>query len=206
MKINLHKNDLPDSFLDNHCSTLAIDTEATGLLPHRDRLCLAQISSGGEDIHLVKFESFNDSKNLKTILADERILKVFHYARFDIMMLYKYLGVMTKNIYCTKIASKLVRTYTSKHSLLDLCQELIGVTIAKEQGCSDWATESLTSEQLTYAATDVLYLHQLKEKLDCMLNREGRLEIAQKCFDFLEARCYLDLMAGETYDIFSHSS
>lgn len=205
MKIHLHKNDLPNGIFENSDS-IAVDSETTGLLPYRDRLCLVQMSDGGDNIHLVQFENFENSKNLKRILADERILKIFHYGRFDIMMIYKYLEVMTRNVYCTKIASKLVRTYTSKHSLLDLCQELLGVSISKEQTCTDWGSKTLTEEQQKYAATDVLYLHRLKEKLDRMLEREGRVELAKKCFDFLGSRCLFDLMAGENYDIFSHSA
>ena len=201
----MHKNDLPDSFLkDVH--SVAIDTEATGLMPHRDRLCLVQVSKGDEDCHLIQFDNFNKAKNLKSILDDEKILKIFHYGRFDIMMLYNSFNVFARNVYCTKIASKLVRTYTSKHSLLDLCHELLGVEIVKEQGCTDWAKPNLTEAQKVYAATDVLYLHRLKEKLDEMLVRENRMTLAQKCFDFLDARCTLDLMAGDNYDIFSHGS
>ena len=205
MNIHMHKNDLPDSFLKN-VSSVAIDTEATGLMPHRDRLCLVQVSKGDEDCHLIQFDNFNEAKNLKSILSNEKILKIFHYGRFDIMMLYKSFNVFAKNVYCTKIASKLVRTYTSKHSLLDLCHELLEVNILKEQGCTDWAKPNLIEAQKIYAATDVLYLHRLKEKLDEMLVRENRTELAQKCFDFLDSRCTLDLMAGDNYDIFSHGA
>ena len=202
--ISFYKNDLPDEFLRAMKTSVAIDTETMGLMPHRDRLCLAQFSLGDGNAHLVQFFDYSKAKNVKLLLADAKILKIFHYARFDMMMLYKYLGVMTKNVYCTKIASKLSRTYAQKHSLLDLCQEVLGVEISKEQTCTDWGSENLTGEQKEYAANDVLYLHQLKEKLDIFLKREGRFELARSCFNFLETRIQLDLMAGENYDIFAH--
>ena len=201
----MHKNDAPSHICENLIS-VAIDTETTGLLPHRDRLCLVQVSKGDEEIHLIQFDNFDNANNLKKILLDEKILKIFHYGRFDIMMLYKSFGVVAQNVYCTKIASKLVRTYTSKHSLLDLCQELLGVSISKEQTCTDWGRNDLSKEQQEYAATDVLYLHRIKQKLDEMLVRENRVELAKKCFDFLGTRCILDLMTSESYDIFSHSA
>ena len=203
--IYLHENDLPDSFI-NGLKSVAIDTETMGLLPHRDRLCLAQFSKGDGDAHLIRFTDYSKAKNIMKLLSNNGILKIFHYARFDMMMLYKYLGAMPKNVYCTKIASKLVRTYTSKHSLLELCKELLNVEISKEQTCTDWGTNFITEEQKMYAANDVLFLHKLKEKLDVMLEREGRVELAQSCFDFLESRVKLDLMAGETYDIFAHGA
>ncbi|MDR3031272.1 MAG: ribonuclease D [Holosporales bacterium] len=187
-------------------TSVAMDTETMGLLPYRDRLCLAQFSIGNGDCHLVQFERYNKSQNIEKILINKNILKIFHYGRFDIMVLYKYLGIMAKNVYCTKIASKLVRTYASSHSLLELCKDLLKVEISKEQTCSDWGNPDLTEEQKKYAATDVLYLHKIKQKLDVMLEREKRSEIAQKCFDFLETRVILDLMVGETYDIFSHGT
>ena len=204
--IFLHKNDLPDEFVRNITNSVAIDTEAMGLMPHRDRLCLAQFSLGDGNAHLVQFFEYSNAVNIKNLLADTKILKIFHYARFDIMMLYKYLGVMTKNVYCTKIASKLSRTYAQHHGLLDLCKEILGVEISKEQTCTDWGCGRLTEEQKEYAANDVLYLHKLKEKLDEFLEREGRFELAQNCFNFLETRVKLDLMVGETYDIFAHGS
>ena len=204
--IFLHTNDLPAEFVRAITNSVAIDTETMGLLPHRDRLCLAQFSLGDGNAHLVQFFEYSNAVNIKNLLADTKILKIFHYARFDIMMLYKYLGAMTKNVYCTKIASKLSRTYAQHHGLLDLCKEILGVEISKEQTCTDWGCEKLTDEQKEYAANDVLYLHQLKEKLDVVLRREGRFELAQNCFNFLETRVKLDLMAGETYDIFSHGS
>ena len=203
--VYLHVNDLPDEFLQD-VGSVAVDTEAMGLLPHRDRLCLAQFSLGDGNAHLVQFSDYSEACNVKRILADPSVLKIFHYARFDIMMLYQYLGVMTKSIYCTKIASKLVRTYTSKHSLLELCKELLNVEISKEQTCTDWGAGQLSEDQKQYAANDVLYLHKLKEKLDTMLSREGRTALAQSCFNFLETRVKLDLMAGETYDVFSHGA
>lgn len=196
-------NDLPNDFLENTTS-VAIDTETMGLLPYRDRLCLAQFSKGDGNAYLVKLDNYDHAKNLKYLLTNKQILKIFHYARFDIMMLYKYLGVMTENIYCTKIASKLVRTYTSKHSLLNLCKDLLNVEISKEETCTDWGTRELTAEQKEYAANDVLYLHKIKEKLDEMLIRENRVEIAKSCFEFLKTRVILDLLTNEQYDIFAH--
>ncbi|MDR1488161.1 MAG: ribonuclease D [Holosporales bacterium] len=209
MNILLHKNDLPDNIeIDNSggCS-VAIDTETMGLMPHRDRLCLLQLKCSNSDVcHLIQFENFKNSENLKSILADERILKIFHYARFDMTTIYQHIGVMPKNVYCTKIASKLSRTYTNSHSLLTLCQDLLGILISKEETCTDWGNSNLTELQKQYAATDVLYLHEIKNKLDTMLKREGRTHMAEKCFNFLETRVLLDLMTYESYDIFSHSS
>ncbi|MDR2074675.1 MAG: ribonuclease D [Holosporales bacterium] len=203
MKVILHKNDIPAEFLKKTVS-VAVDTETMGLNPYRDRLCLVQLSKGDGVCHLVQMESFNKSKNLKDLLENNKILKIFHYARFDMMMLYKYLGVMTKNIYCTKIASKLARTYTDRHNLKGLCEDLLKVEITKAQTCTDWGAQNLTKEQKEYAATDVLHLHDLKRELDVILVREQRQNIAQKCFDFLEIRVIFDLMCGEMYDIFSH--
>lgn len=203
MKVYKHKNDLPDDFL-SEIKSVGVDSETMGLLPYRDRLCLAQFSKGDEVCHIVQFDNFENSPNIINLLSSDKILKIFHYARFDVMMFYRYLGVMTKNIYCTKIASKLCRTYTSKHSLLNLCSELLNIEISKEETCTDWGNDNLTQKQLEYAATDVLYLHKIKNILDEMLNRENRINLAQKCFDFLEARVLFDLMANENYDIFSH--
>lgn len=204
--IYLYKNDLPNDFARSVKSSIAIDTETMGLCPHRDRLCLTQFSIGDGNAHLVQFENFSGAKNIKDILLSDKIVKIFHYARFDMMMLYQYLNAMPNNVYCTKIASKLVRTYTSRHSLLDLCHDLLGVEISKEQTCTDWGNHELTKEQQAYAANDVLYLHKIKEKLDAMLEREGRMKLAQDCFKFLESRVCFDLMAGETYDIFAHGA
>lgn len=209
MKILTHKNDIDLSAIDsNSIKSIAIDTETMGLFPHRDRLCLVQLAfnNAQDDVHLVQLENFENSNNLKDLLSNKDILKIFHYARFDIMMLYKNLNVMTQNVYCTKIASKLVRTYTNRHSLANLCESLLGVQISKEQTCTDWGAKNITQQQKEYAATDVFYLHKLKECLDVMLNREGRENLARKCFNFLESRVMFDIMCGETYDIFSHSS
>ncbi|MDR0630557.1 MAG: ribonuclease D [Holosporales bacterium] len=205
MEIHIFKNDLPQKFLED-IQSIAVDTETMGLRPYRDRLCLAQFSKGDGNCFLVQFETFDEAHNIKSILTNQTILKIFHYARFDMMILYKYLGVITQNIYCSKIASKLARTYSSKHGLADICKELIGVEISKEQTCTDWGNLDLTQKQIEYAAKDVLYLHELKSKLDCMLVREKRKDLAESCFRFLETRVLLDLMVGEDYDIFSHDS
>jgi ribonuclease D len=199
----LERNDLPSDFFAG-VPSVAIDTETMGLLPHRDRLCLAQFSRENGDSIIVRFENYDEAVNIRNLLQNQNILKIFHYARFDIMMLYKYLNSMAQNVYCTKIASKLSRTYTQKHSLADLCRELLSIEISKEQTCTDWGAEDLTSKQLEYAATDVIYLHKIKAKLDIMLARENRLGLAEGCFKFLETRVALDLLAGESYDIFSH--
>lgn len=205
MSITLHHGDLPADV--DFGSSVAIDTETMGLLPHRDRLCLIQLSSGDGSAHLVKFDGKDyNAPNLSRLLADESILKLFHFARFDIAVLYHALGVMTSPVYCTKIASKLIRTYTDRHGLKDLCRELLDVEISKQQQSSDWGADELSEAQQAYAASDVLYLHQLKEKLDQVLVREGRTHIAQAAFDFLPVRAELDLMAGEGYDLFSHSA
>ena len=202
-KILIFKNDLPKEFLDN-INEVAIDTETMGLCPHRDRLCIAQFCKGDNISYIVQFNNYNNSDNIKYILQNKNITKIFHYARFDVMMLYKYLGVMTNNIYCTKIASKLVRTYTDKHSLKDLCSALLGIEISKEQTCTDWGSNELNKEQLLYAATDVLYLHQIKNKLDTLLERENRINIAKSCFEYLPTRVLFDLMIDNNYDIFAH--
>ena len=204
MKIKLHKNDLPDGL--DLGQTVAIDSETLGLNPLRDRLCLVQLSSGDGTAHLVQFEDRRyDAPNLKKLLADRAVTKLFHYARFDVAVFRRYLGVVTAPIYCTKIASKLVRTYTDKHGLKDLVRELLARDISKEQQSSDWGAAELSDAQLAYAASDVLHLHALKEKLDVMLAREGRTEIAQSCFDFLPTRAALDLAGWEESDIFAHS-
>jgi ribonuclease D len=203
MKIKLHKNDLPDGL--NLGQTVAIDSETLGLNPNRDRLCLVQLSAGDGTAHLVQFADRNyDAPNLKKLLADPAVTKLFHYARFDVAVFRRYLGVMTAPIYCTKIASKLVRTYTDKHGLKDLVRELLGVDLSKEQQSSDWGAPELSEKQLAYAANDVAYLHRLKEVLDGMLAREGRTEIAKACFSFLPTRADLDLAGWSEVDIFSH--
>jgi ribonuclease D len=203
MKIILLKNDIDSSFCEN-LKSIAIDTETMGLLPYRDRLCLIQMSKGDDICYAIQTKTFEHSDNLKKILADNKVLKIFHYARFDMMMLYKSFNIMPQNVYCTKIASKLARTFTNKHSLQSLCENLLGIEISKEQTCTDWGAINLTDEQKEYAAIDVLYLHKLKEKLDQLLLRENRKKLAQKCFDFLETRVILDLMCGFEYDIFKH--
>jgi ribonuclease D len=199
----LHRGDLPEGFLLG--DAVAIDTEAMGLNPHRDRLCLVQLSRGDGDAHLVQLApGCYEAPNLKRLLADPGILKLFHFARFDIAMLYRYLGVMARPLYCTKIASRLARTFTDRHGLRDLCKDLLGVDLKKEQQSSDWGAAALSEEQLRYAASDVLYLHALRTRLDAMLAREGRSELARNCFDFLPARALLDLEGWPEQDIFAH--
>lgn len=203
MKIKLYQNDLPAGL--DLGPVVAIDTETLGLNPFRDRLCLAQLSSGDGVCHAVQFAAdAYDAPNLKRMLADPKVTKLFHFARFDITMFRRWLKVDCKPIYCTKIASKLVRTYTDKHGLKDLVRELLNVDLSKEQQSSDWGATELSEKQLAYAANDVAYLHQLKEALDQMLAREGRTKLAQACFDFLPARAGLDLAGWEEVDIFAH--
>ena len=203
MKIKLHKGDLPDGL--DLGSAVAIDTETLGLNYFRDRLCLAQLSSGDGTCHAVQFAPGGyHAPNLKRMLSDPKVTKVFHYARFDVAMFQRHLGVVTAPIYCTKIASKLVRTYTDKHGLKDLVKELLAVDLSKEQQSSDWGAPELSEKQLAYAANDVAYLHRLKDVLDGMLAREGRTEIARACFDFLPSRVALDLAGWEATDIFAH--
>jgi ribonuclease D len=203
MKIKLYQGDLPDGL--DLGPLVAIDTETLGLNPHRDRLCLAQLSSGDGVCHAVQFAAGQyAAPNLKKMLADPAVTKLFHFARFDVAIFRQYLGVDTKPVYCTKIASKLVRTYTDKHGLKDLVRELLNVDLSKEQQSSDWGAKELTEKQLAYAANDVAHLHQLKIALDAMLAREGRTKLAQACFDFLPARAHLDLAGWEEVDIFAH--
>ena len=204
MTIHLHQGDLPDGL--DLGKTVAIDSETMGLLPRRDRLCVVQLSAGDGQAHLVRF-SADDSygaPNLKRLLADRSVLKLFHFARFDVAVMEKYLGARCRPVYCTKIASKLVRTYTDKHGLQDLCRELIGVEISKQQQSSDWGAQTLTEAQQAYAASDVLYLHRIKTELDIRLAREGRTELARACFDFLPDRAGLDLAGWDEVDIFAH--
>ena len=185
---------------------LAIDTEAMGLNNKRDRLCLVQISDGNGDAHLVKFNGDSYSApNLVKLMSDPARVKIFHFARFDLSIMRHYLGVRLSNVYCTRTASRLVRTYTDKHGYKDICRELLGVEISKYQQSSDWGAQTLSPEQMEYAASDVLYLHRLKEKLDVMIAREGRGEIAKACFDFLPFRAELDLAGWENEDLFAHS-
>lgn len=203
MKITLHKNDLPDGL--DLGSIVAIDSETLGLNPYRDRLCLAQLSSGDGTAHMVQFAAGGfAAPNLKRLLSDPKVIKLFHYARFDVAMFRRHLGVMTAPIYCTKIASKLVRTYTDRHGLKDLVKELLNVDMSKEQQSSDWGAAELTEKQLAYAASDVAHLHRLKEVLDGMLAREGRTALAKACFDFLPTRVELDLAGWPDTDIFAH--
>ena len=201
--IHLHQGDLPDNV--HFTTSIAIDTEAMGLFQHRDRLCLVQLSQGDGICHLVQINpSTFKAPNLVRLLEDPTILKLFHFARFDVAILYKYLGAVTQPVYCTKIASKMTRTFTDRHSLKDLCAEFLGVEISKQSQTSDWGALQLTKEQMMYAATDVLYLHKLKEHLDKLLAREGRQALAQACFDFLPARAQLDLLGFDQPDIFEH--
>lgn len=202
-KIKLHKGDLPAGL--KFPWGVAIDTETLGLNPHRDRLCLAQLSSGDGVAHLVQFDGEDYSApRLKALLKDPKIVKIFHFARFDIAVLEKYLGVETSPVYCTKIASKLVRTYTDRHGLKDLCAELLGVELSKQQQSSDWGAKELSQSQLAYAASDVLHLHKLKDQLDAMLAREGRTAFAEEAFTFLETRAKLDLAGFGEIDLFAH--
>ncbi len=199
----LHKNDLPSDI--KFGDSIAIDSETMGLNIIRDRLCLVQISAGDGNAHLIQFEQGNyNAPNLSKILADEKIKKIFHFARFDLAALQYYLKAEIKNIYCTKIASKLTRTYTDAHGLKSLCDELLGVELSKKQQSSDWGNEKITEKQLEYAASDVLYLHKLKLKLDVMLKRENRNEVFQACMKFLPSRAKLDLQGFTSTDIFSH--
>jgi ribonuclease D len=202
MSITLYKGDLPDGL--SLGSLVAIDSETMGLDPHRDRLCLVQLSSGDGNAHLVQFGRDYHAPNLVRLLADPAVTKLFHYGRFDIAMFDKYLGVLTAPVYCTKIASKLTRTYTDRHGLRDLCRELLGVEISKQQQSSDWGASQLTDEQLAYAASDVLYLHRLKQIFDGLIEREGRRDIAEACFRFLPMRARLDLLGWHQEEIFAH--
>src|SRR3569833_2103536 len=203
MKIHLHQGDLPDGL--DLGKLVASDTETLGLNPFRDRLCLAQLSAGDGICHAVQFAAGKyAAPNLKRLLADSSVTKLFHFARFDVAMFRRYLGVICAPIYCTKIASKLVRTYTDRHGLKDLVRELLSVDLSKEQQSSDWGAPELTEKQLAYAANDVAYLHRLKEVLDGMLAREHRTELAKACFDFLPMRSELDLAGWEEVDIFEH--
>jgi len=203
MKIKLHKGDLPANL--DLGPLVAIDSETLGLNPFRDRLCLVQLSAGDGVCHAVQFAPGEyAAPNLKKMLTDPAVTKLFHFARFDVAMFRRYLGVVTAPIYCTKIASKLVRTYTDKHGLKDLVKELLGVDLSKEQQSSDWGAPVLTEKQLAYAANDVAFLHRLKEALDGMLAREHRTALAKACFDFLPTRAELDLAGWEDVDIFAH--
>lgn len=199
----LYQNDLPNDL--DLGPVVAIDCETMGLNPHRDRLCVVQLSGGDGHAHIVQIaKGQSDAPNLCKLLGDSSVLKLFHYGRFDIAAMYHAFGTLAAPVYCTKIASKLVRTYTDRHGLKNLVQELLSVDISKQQQMSDWGAETLTDAQLTYAASDVLHLHRLRDVLDERLAREGRTEIAQACFDFLPTRAKLDLAGWPEIDIFSH--
>ncbi len=204
MSIHLYQNDLPDDL--NLGPVVAIDTETMGLDPRRDRLCLVQMSSGDGQAHLVQIErGQTEAPNLSRMLADPKVLKLFHFGRFDIAALENAFGIVSSPVWCTKIASKLVRTFTDRHGLKNLLSELVNVDVSKQQQTSDWGAEDLSDAQLEYAASDVLYLHKLKDALEERLRRENRLGLAQACFDFLPARAHLDLLGwGDEKDIFHH--
>ncbi|MDA9502395.1 MULTISPECIES: ribonuclease D [unclassified Bradyrhizobium] len=204
MTVRLHRGDLPD--LSRYTGAVAIDTETMGLNPHRDRLCVVQLSPGDGSADVVQIpKGHTDAPNLKALLANPAVTKIFHFARFDVAVLYQTFGVMTGPIYCTKIASRLTRTYTDRHGLKDLVREVLNIDLSKQQQSSDWGSDSLTEPQLAYAASDVLHLHALRERLDAMLVREGRSQLAQACFDFLPTRALLDLQGWAEEDIFAHS-
>lgn len=203
MTVTLHKGDLPAGL--DLGDIVAIDSETMGLDPRRDRLCLVQLSAGDGHAHLVQFvDGGYDAPNLKRLLTDPATTKLFHFGRFDIAMFHAFLGVETAPVYCTKIASKLTRTYTDRHGLRDLCKDLLAVEISKQQQTSDWGARELTEEQLTYAASDVLHLHRLKAIFDGLLAREGRRDIADACFRFLPTRARLDLLGWEEEEIYKH--
>lgn len=203
MSIHLHRDDLPEGV--SFGASVAVDTETMGLNPERDRLCLVQLSAGDGEVHLVQLAQ-NDyaAPRLRALLGDGDVLKLFHFARFDVAMIRRYLETDCAPVYCTKIASKLVRTFTDRHGLKDLCRDLIGVEISKQQQSSDWGAETLSEAQMSYAAADVLHLHAIKAVLDEMLAREGRTALAQACFDFLPTRAALDLGGWPETDIFAH--
>ena len=204
MTIRLHRGDLPD--LTRYTDSVAIDTETMGLHPHRDRLCVVQMSNGDGSADVIQIaQGQRDAPNLKALLANPKITKIFHFARFDLAALYNAFGVMPQPVYCTKIASRLSRTYIDRHGLKDLVREVLNIDLSKQQQSSDWGSQSLSEAQLTYAASDVLHLHALRERLDAMLVREGRAELAKACFEFLPARAKLDLGGWAAEDIFAHS-
>ena len=204
MTIHLHDGDLPDSV--DFGASVAVDSETMGVRLGRDPLCVVQLSAGDGDAHVVQMRRPGyDAPNLRRVLTDPGVLKIFHFGRFDIAMFALHLGVTTTPVYCTKIASKLARTYTDRHGLKDVTRELLGVELSKAQQSSDWGAAKLSQEQLAYAASDVLNLHGLKQRLDAMLVREGRMELAQACFDFLPWRARLDLAGWEDADVFAHS-
>ncbi len=205
MTIYLYDTDLPDGL--DFGASVAVDSETMGLNPIRDRLCLVQLSSGDGNAHLVQFKKGSDfnAPNLKALMANPKVTKFFHYARFDLGVIYKYLGVMATPCYCTKIVSRITRTSTDKHGLKNLCKELLGLDLAKQQQTSDWGAETLSDAQKEYAASDVLYLHSLVKILDTLLEREGRTDLAQAMFEFLPTRSKLDLLGWADVDLFSHA-
>jgi len=204
MTNTLHISDLPDDL--DLGPVVAIDCETMGLHPHRDRLCVVQLSGGDGNAHIVQIKlGQTEAPNLCKLLTDPDVLKLFHFGRFDIAAMQNAFGAVTAPVYCTKIASRLIRTYTDRHGLKNLLQEMLGIDISKQQQSSDWGAETLTNAQLDYAASDVLYLHKLREALNLRLEREGRMEIAQACFDFLPMRAHLDLAGWPETDIFAHS-
>ena len=206
MHIHFHQYDLPESFVPS--AVVAMDTEAMGLCYHRDRLCLVQLSNGDGHCHLIHFPTadFSKSPRLLALLTRSDVTKLFHYARFDVGILQHSFGMQMQNVYCTKIASRLTRTYTDKHGLKDLCKDLLKIEISKQEQTSDWGAAVLSAEQQTYAATDVLHLHRLQEILDGLLQRETRHDLAKACFDFLPYRGQLDGLAGDGFDIFSYAA
>jgi ribonuclease D len=204
MTIRLHRGDLPD--ISRYTNSVAIDTETMGLNPHRDRLCVVQMSNGDGTADVIQIaKDQRDAPNLKALLANPNVTKIFHFARFDLAVLFHTFGVMPQPVYCTKIASRLSRTYTDRHGLKDLVREVLNFDLSKQQQSSDWGAQGLSEAQLAYAASDVLHLHALRERLDAMLVREGRAELAKACFEFLPARAKLDLGGWEAEDIFAHS-
>ena len=204
MTIRLHRGDLPD--LSRYTDSVAIDTETMGLNPHRDRLCVVQISRGDGSADVVQIRPGDPApERLKAVLADPQVVKIFHFARFDLAVLFKAFGVMPMPVYCTKVASKLARTYTDRHGLKDVVRELVGIDLSKQQQSSDWGAETLSDAQLTYAASDVLHLHALHARLEMMLAREGRTHLAKACFAFLPYRAELDLAGWAETDIFAHT-
>jgi ribonuclease D len=205
MAVHFHEEDLPADVRLGEGS-IAVDTEAMGLVPGRDRLCLVQLSDGNGDEHLVRFRKGSEysAPNLKALLSDPERLKLYHFARFDVGIMQAYLGIMAAPLYCTRTASRLIRTYTDRHGLKDLVKDLLCIDLSKQQQTSDWGADELSDDQRVYAASDVRYLHQLKEKLDERLEREGRTGLAQACFDFLPARALLDIAGWAEQDIFAH--
>lgn len=203
MTIHYHKGDLPPGL--DFGSSIAIDSETMGLRLQRDRLCVVQLSAGDGTVHVVHFPDRDyGAPNLRRVLSDPKVTKIFHFARFDLAMIERYFGIVCRPVYCTRTASKLVRTNTERHGLKDLCMELLGVELSKQQQTSDWGAPTLTQQQLDYAASDVLHLHKLRARMDELLIREGRTRLAQACFDFLPDRASLDLAGWEEEDIFAH--